>query len=283
MTTSEGSGGWDEVLDDLQGRRNVSRAMGGDERLAQAPRRRQARRPRARRPPARPRVVPGARDARRRRGRTGRRDRDGLRSHRRPPGDGRGRGLHGEGRHHQRGGELEALPGRRARGHRSRAVDHDARRRRVPGRRARSRRTHADRHARPGPVLRPGAARHGGPRRVGRSRRARRAAVGLHGDEPARVDLHRRPAGRARVDGRDDHEGGSRRSRRRDSQRTRPQRRRDRRGRARPRAHATCATSRRRRGRTRSTTRATTSGRGSSPRSSTSSRSTAGASTTCTR
>ena len=35
---------------------------------------------------------------------------------RRPPGDGRGRGLHGEGRHDQRGGELEALPRGRARG-----------------------------------------------------------------------------------------------------------------------------------------------------------------------
>ena len=35
---------------------------------------------------------------------------------------------------------------------------------------------HADRHARPGAVLRSGAARHRRPRRVGRSRRARRAA-----------------------------------------------------------------------------------------------------------
>ena len=43
-------------------------------------------------------------------------------------------------------------------------------------------------------------------------------------DEPARGDLHRRPAGRVRVDGGDDHEGGPRRSRRRGRQRPDPQR-----------------------------------------------------------
>ena len=48
-------------------RRDASRAMGGDERLAQAPRRREARRPGPHRPPARPGVVPRARHARRRR------------------------------------------------------------------------------------------------------------------------------------------------------------------------------------------------------------------------
>ena len=71
-------------------------------------------------------------------------------------------------------------------------------------------------------------------------------------DEPARVDLHRRPAGRARVDGRDDHQGGPRRSRRsRSPSGLDPQRRRRRRRRARPRARLPRATSRRRRGRTR--------------------------------
>ena len=148
-------------------------------------------------------------------------------------------------------GEREALPRRGDRGRRPRAVDHDARGCGVPRRRARSRRPHADRHARPGALLGPGAARHRGPRRVGRPRRARRADLGLHGDEPPRVDLHGRPAGRARVARRGDHQGGARRTGGRAGERLDPQRRRRRRRRARPGAHATSATSRRRRGRTR--------------------------------
>ena len=235
MAAPDNSGDWGEVLDDLQRRRDASRD-GRRRTAAQAPRRREARRSRAHRPSPRPRVVPGARHARRRRGRTRRRRRDGFGPHRRTPGDGRRRGLHGEGRHHQRGGELQALPGGRARGHRPRAVDHDAGGRRFPGRRARSRRADTHRHARPGPVLRPGAARHGRPRPVGRPRRAGRADVGLHRDESARRDLHGRPARRARVTRRDGHQGRPRRPGGRARQRSRPQRRRERRRRPRPRA-----------------------------------------------
>ena len=113
------------------------------------------------------------------------------------------------------GRQLEALPRRRARGRRPGAADHDARGRRLPGRRHAATRRTPDRPARPGPVLGPGAAGDRGARRVGRARRAGRADVGLHGDEPARVDLHGRPAGRARVARRDDHQGGPRRARRR--------------------------------------------------------------------
>ena len=111
----------------------------------------------------------------------------------------------------------------------------------------------------------------------------RRAAVGLQRDEPARGDLHRRPAGRVRVDGRDDHQGGPRRPGRGARQRPRPQRGRARRGRARPGARlpqllpvvGVVVPAPR--------SRAATTVPASSPRSSTSSPATAGASTTCAR
>ena len=119
----------------------------------------------------------------------GRRGRHGLGSHRRPAGDGRGRGLHGEGRHDQPAGELEALPRRRARGRRPRAAGHDARGRRASAPTGKATARDADRHARPGALLGPRAARHRGARRVGRARRARRADVRLHGDERSTASI----------------------------------------------------------------------------------------------
>ena len=74
----------------------------------------------------------------------------------------------------------------------------------------------------------------GGPARpVGRARRAGGAGVRLHHHEPPGRDLHRGSAGRERVDRRGDFEGGPRRAARRPGQRRDPQRRRRRRGGAR--------------------------------------------------
>ena len=236
MAEDESSHEWAEVLDDLARRREASRAMGGDERLRKHRDARQARRPRPHRLPARPGIVPGARHARRRRGRAGRRGRDGFGAHRRPPGDGRGRGLHREGGHDQRGGELEALPRRRDRGHRPRAADHDAGGRRLPRRRSRARARPPHRHARPGPLLRAGAAGHRRARRVGRTRRAGRAHLRLRGDERPR--RRSSPPGRrscCESIGETDHEGRPRRPGRRARERPDPQRRRRRRARARSR------------------------------------------------
>ena len=123
-------------------------------------------------------------------------------------------------------GELEALPRRRDRGRRPRAAGHDARRRRASAPTGSAHAPHAHRHARPGALLGPRAARHRGARRVGRTRRAGRADVRLHGDEQPRVDLHGRPAGGARVAGRDDHQGRARRPGGRARERPDPQRRR---------------------------------------------------------
>ena len=121
-------------------------------------------------------------------------------------------------------------PRRRHRGRRPRAVGHDARGRRLSAPTAtRHGARDTDRPARPGPVLRSRPAGDRGARPVGRSRRARRADLRLRGDEPARVDLHRRSAGRPRVDGRADLQGGPRRAGRRAGERTDPQRRRRRR------------------------------------------------------
>ena len=77
---------------------------------------------------------------------------------------------------------------------------------------------------------------HRGARRIGRSRRADRADVGLRGDEPGRVDLHRRPARRGGVTGRGRHQGRARRPGRRRRERADPQRRARRPGDARPRS-----------------------------------------------
>ena len=206
---------WGAALDDLANVAATSRAMGGEERLREAPRRGQARRPRPHRAPARPGIVPGARHARRRRGGAGRRDRDGLGPHRRPPGDGRGRGLHREGRHDQLGRRTRSATA----SPRSRSID------RVPlimmlegaGFRAdgavTARRTPTDMLAQ---------ARCSG--RVPLVTAVLGASAG-HGAlvapmsdftvmSAARVDLHRRPAGRVRVARRDDHQGRPRRSRR---------------------------------------------------------------------
>ena len=202
---------WETTLADLHERRTTARAMGGEERLTQAPRRRQARRARPHRPSPGPRVVPGAGHARRWARTFLPTRRDGIGPHRRPAGAGRRRGLHREGRHHQPSGELEALPDRRARGARSGAARDDARGRRLPGRRARPR-AHADRPARAGPLLGTGPARHRGARGVGRPRRAGRTDVRLRGDEPTTPRSSPRPAGRVRVDGRDGHQGGPRRT-----------------------------------------------------------------------
>ena len=113
--------------------------------------------------------------------------------------------------HDQPAGELEAVPRRRARGRRPRAAGHDAGRRRVPRRRASATpRTPTDLLAQ---------ARCSG--RVPLVTAVLGASAG-HGALVAPmsdfsvmsrhgVDLHRRPAGRVRVDGRDDHQGGPRR------------------------------------------------------------------------
>ena len=225
MDAGNGPEGWPDVLDDLESRRLASRAMGGEERLAEAPLRREARRPCPDRSSPRPRLVRGDRDPRRGRRRAGGRRHHRLGHHRRAAGDGGGRGLHRAGR-----APSAVRPTPSAIGWRRLPVTD-----RVPlvmmlegaGFRADGKSPHAipDRPARPSALLRAGAPGHGRARRLRRPWRAGGADVRLRGDERACVDLHGRASGRPRIARRDDHQGGPGRPGSRDPQRPDPQRR----------------------------------------------------------